>query len=85
MVQQVHGKCGKAWSGTRACHCSGCCETFSGIGLFDAHRNQRGEYGSCIDPSTMRDVELRDGVWSGPEMTEDAKRRAFGRRVNKTH
>jgi hypothetical protein len=79
-VQAVHPKCGKTIAGTRACHCSACCETFSGIELFDRHRNQHGERGSCIDPSTMSGVERRDdGVWAHPPMDE-ATRAAFGRR-----
>lgn len=33
-----HAKCGKWWTGTLTSHCSGCCETFSGLAAFDAHR-----------------------------------------------
>lgn len=77
----VHPVCGKEWSGTRACHCGGCHETFSGIALFDKHRSQYGEHGRCLDPATLAGVELRDGVWSRPEMDADAKARAFGRQL----
>lgn len=70
-----HGACGQEWSGTRACHCGGCHETFSGVHLFDAHRSLTGEHGSCRDPRTLGGgVELRDGVWSYPHM--DAATRA---------
>ena len=33
-----HAKCGQWWTGTLTSHCSGCCETFSGLAAFDAHR-----------------------------------------------
>jgi len=76
----THGACGQSWNGTRPAHCSGCCQTFSGVALFDRHRNLYGEHGTCVDPATMPNVELRDGVWSNPQMTELGKREAFGRR-----
>jgi hypothetical protein len=70
----VHAACGKEWAGARAAHCGGCHETFSGVTLFDAHRSLKGgEHGSCADPATMAGVELRDGVWSYPEMSADAR------------
>lgn len=76
----VHAECGKEWSGTRACHCSGCHETFSGVDLFDRHRTLHGEHGTCRHPSELRGVELRDGVWARPAMDEAAKVKAFGGR-----
>ena len=68
-----HPACGKQWSGTRACHCSGCDQTFSGIKLFDAHRSLAGEHGRCMDPATLVGVELRDGVWSSPPMDDEER------------
>jgi hypothetical protein len=62
-----------------------CCRTFGGVSLFDAHRSTRGgEHGSCVDPETLtnkageRVAFLRDGMWRGPEMTEEQKRARFG-------
>lgn len=76
----VHGTCGATWTGARACHCSGCCRTFSGLHLFDAHRRGYGERGSCLEPEEMPGVELRDGIWRHPQMTEDEKRTVFAGR-----
>jgi hypothetical protein len=78
-----HGKCGATWTGTRASHCSGCCRTWSGVTLFDAHRKITGEHGTCLDPTEVAErvgcpVELRDGVWSYPEMDEATKLARFG-------
>lgn len=40
----IHPKCGKRFPGTvRFGHCSVCCETFVGLGAFEAHRV--GEHG----------------------------------------
>jgi hypothetical protein len=65
-----HGVCGRSWSGSRACHCSGCHRTFSGTELFDRHRNHRGDHGSCLDPATLPRMELwSDGIWHMPAMT----------------
>lgn len=76
-----HAACGASWSGTRACHCSGCCQTFSGTDLFDRHRTLYGEHGTCRDlRELIADVELRDGVWCRPRMDAAAKAEAFGRR-----
>lgn len=79
----THGACGATWTGTRAAHCSGCCLTFSGLSLFDAHRKGYGERGACTDPATLTDrtgapIECRDGIWSYPEMSEATKRARFG-------
>jgi hypothetical protein len=59
------------------CHCSGCHNTFSGLGLFEAHRGAEGENGHCIPPHTL-DAEYRDGMWRGPAMPPEvvAKLRA---------
>lgn len=71
----THGACGRSWTGLRTAHCGGCHETFSGVSLFDEHRNQHGERGSCRDPRTgaIGEVVLVDGVWHRPAMT-DAER-----------
>lgn len=72
------GGCAAEWTGAGKCHCSGCHETFSGIGLFDRHRSRYGEHGSCKSPADLPGIELRDGVWSYPQMTEQDKRDRFG-------
>jgi hypothetical protein len=83
--------CTTTWTGTRLCHCGNCHRSFSGVGHFDAHRSQYGDRGSCTDPATLtiRDgaragepaMYLRDGIWSGPEMTDEQKQARFGDRV----
>ena len=78
------GGCDSTWTGTAACHCSGCHRTFSGVGLFDKHRSAVGEYGACIDPATITDKHdqpvtfFRDGMWRGPELTEEQITKAWG-------
>jgi hypothetical protein len=71
--------CDQVWTALGACHCGACHRTFSGIKLFDRHRTHHGERGSCVDPTTVKGspIEFRDGMWRGPEMTEEdvAKRR----------
>lgn len=66
-----HGSCGKTWKqrGNKTGHCSGCHETFEGLGLFDAHRyqiseNERG----CKSPEKMEypkgwPLKLENGSW----------------------
>lgn len=79
------GGCDATWTGTSACHCSACHMTFAGVKLFDAHRHQRGERGGCLDPEQVTNARgervmlYRDGMWRGPEMSEEAKA-AFGAR-----
>lgn len=80
--------CDLQLGGVSACHCSSCHETFIGITFFDAHRNQYGERGRCLDPATItvttgpRTGEplmfFRDGYWRGPEMTDEQKLARFG-------
>jgi hypothetical protein len=84
----THAACGTTWTAASAAHCSGCCRTFSGVALFDRHRSKAGgEHGSCIDPATLTDTndtpicEQRDGMWRGPEMTEEQKLARFGARA----
>lgn len=76
-------QCGARWIGLAAAHCSACHRTFSGPALFDRHRAAYGEHGTCLDPTELRNscgyrvMFLRDGMWRGPEMTEERKKR-FG-------
>lgn len=70
--------CGASWTGVSRCHCSGCHRTFSGSVLFDRHRSQYGERGKCLDLDGFPDIELRDGIWSYPKMTEAEKSARFG-------
>lgn len=78
------GGCDASWTALGTAHCSACHQTFASVGLFDAHRSQDGEHGTCLDPETVlsRDGErrlfFRDGMWRGPEMTAEA-REAFTR------
>lgn len=82
--------CRATWTGLSACHCSGCHNTFAGLVLFDAHRTQHGEFGACRRPADMvmtsgfRRGEpvmfFREGIWRGPEMTEEQKFARFGDR-----
>lgn len=71
------GGCDAVWTAPGACHCAGCHRTFSGLGLFDRHRTGYGEHGRCHDPATLTDRsgapvgEFRNGMWRGPEMSDD--------------
>jgi hypothetical protein len=65
------GGCITTWTGMVMCHCAGCHNTFSSLGLFDRHR--RGgrcrEPGSCVlgkdaTPAMRQDAR---GVWVGAE------------------
>jgi len=53
-----------------ACYCSGCRNTFADVPAFDAHRGTRGAHGECRDVGGVPGLELRDGMWHGPEMPE---------------
>ncbi len=61
------GGCPTRWTAPNAAHCGKCHRLFATVSLFDKHRDQRGEHGTCLDPAdcTMR---YRDGMWHGPEM-----------------
>jgi hypothetical protein len=82
--------CRATWTGLSACHCSGCHNTFAGLVLFDAHRIQHGGSGACRRPADMvmtgglREGEpvmfFREGIWRGPEMTDEQKFARFGDR-----
>lgn len=64
------------WTGSRPCHCSACHETFSGVELFDRHRDRRGEHGHCRDPKTVAGAERwTDGIWHMPGMSDEGRAR----------
>lgn len=75
------GGCDNTWTGLSRTHCGACHITLNGIGLFDLHRSQESEHGLCLDPAAIvgRDGQprmfLRNGIWSGPESTEEEKQR----------
>lgn len=80
------GGCPATWTATGAAHCACCHQTFSTWRLFDAHRHARGEHGGCLDPSAIvngvtgeRVMFLREGMWRGPELTDEQKARMRGR------
>jgi hypothetical protein len=82
-AQLITCECGATWTALGAAHCSACHRTFAAVGLFDAHRSQDGEHGTCLDPETLtargeRRMFFRDGMWRGPEMSAEALAR-FGR------
>lgn len=77
--------CADTWTALGAAHCAACHNTFSGVALFDLHRSQYGERGACQDPNEVRHKKtgyqlmfFRDGMWRGPEMTEEQKLARFG-------
>lgn len=77
-VANTCGGCDATWTASRAAHCGACHRTFSGVDLFDRHRDQRGEHGACLDPATLTDTHgqpvmfFRDNMWRGPEMPRSA-------------
>lgn len=73
--------CTERWTAVGAAHCSGCHRTFSTYRLFDLHRSTSGEHGVCLDPASVKKngenlLDFRNGMWRGPEMTEEQKARA---------
>lgn len=72
--------CTAIWTAQNAAHCSVCHHTFSTVPLFDAHRPR----GRCLYPTFVlntsgeRRMFERNGMWRGPEMTEEQKARRFG-------
>lgn len=80
--------CSTTWTALGAAHCSACHRTFVGYVLFDRHRTAAGgEHGGCLDPGRLVNAstgtpvaEFRDGMWRGPEMTEEQKVQKFGNR-----
>lgn len=78
--------CGAEWTALNAAHCAapGCHRTFASVSLFDAHRSQEGEHGTCLDPETVltrdgaRRLFFRAGMWRGPEMDPALVERLWG-------
>jgi len=70
--------CTATWHGTRVAHCAArnCHRTFAGVGLFDLHRTADGR---CLDPASLTTrvgeprLWFRDGMWRGPEATEEQR------------
>lgn len=75
-------ECEEQWTGLKMAHCSqpSCCQTFSCVAHFDAHRkpisvrgnSHRGPMSKCVDPSSLLDkndlplLKQNDrGVWVG--------------------
>jgi hypothetical protein len=77
------GGCDARWTGQSVAHCAACHRSFSVNAHFDLHRSPKGEHGTCLDPATITDSDgnpklfWRDGLWRGPQVSED-QRRAMG-------
>lgn len=75
------GGCDNTWTGLTYAHCGACHITFAGVGLFDRHRErEEGGDAHCVAPPMIVDKNddpmmfLRaDGIWHGPEATEEQK------------
>lgn len=78
--------CGHTWTGKTAAHCGKCHHTFSTTALFDRHRTAEGEHGRCIPPDQIRTKQgnrlmyHRNGMWRGPELTNQQKTTIFPER-----
>lgn len=70
------GVCPARWTGQSRAHCGACHRTFAGVTYFDQHRRAF----ACVDPATIAEMRLVDGLWRGPEMSEEAKLARFGGR-----
>jgi hypothetical protein len=68
-------RCHTTWTGTRACHCGACHQTFSGLEYFDRHRNHDGPHGRCQDPADLDGIEFRNDMWRGPEINPEQRAR----------
>jgi hypothetical protein len=79
-------RCGARWTALNVAHCGSCHESFSGPSNFDLHRTSAGEFGACKHPTDVLNREgyrllfFRDGVWRGPELSEEEKEIRFGNR-----
>ena len=83
-MKLTHPKCGKTFpDGSRSGHCSGCCETFIGLGAFEQHRD--GDHAVRRFCKTLTDGEggfwLDDrGYWHhGEKLTEEQKASMWGK------
>lgn len=81
-------RCGARWTALGAAHCGACHETFAGPTLFDQHRTQAGDHGTCRRPAELTTTKTgarvmyhRGGMWRGPELTDDEKAERFGNRA----
>lgn len=70
------GGCPARWTGQSRAHCGACHRTFAGVTYFDQHRRAF----TCVDPAGIEGMREVDGIWRGPEMTEEAKLARFGGR-----
>lgn len=71
-----HPKCGHWWTGTRAAHCAGCCNTFSSITAFDRHQQNTDPGQTCRIPGAAELVPVPKKygtLWSLPprELTDE--------------
>ena len=85
MTQPYHPKCGKRFpGGNQAGHCAACCETFIGLGAFEAHRV------GTHTPDTRR-CELQPDHWQdergywhhGQRLTEEQKAKLWPKEEDK--
>jgi hypothetical protein len=71
-------RCDNWWTGLRACHCSACHRTFTGLEAFDKHRSGSHAAGTrhCVDPAGVGLVPANKpwpdgwgypGTWRGPD------------------
>lgn len=80
--------CDARWSGVSRAHCAAdqCHHSFASASLFDLHRSVAGEHGTCRNPRDIVNTQgnrvmfYREGLWRSPELTEEQKVAAFGRR-----
>ena len=69
------GGCDARWTDKRLAHCGACHRSFGGVGLFEQHRRAF----ACLDPATIEGLRLADGIWRGPELTDEQRERLGGR------
>jgi hypothetical protein len=74
------GTCGKEWTGLAVAHCPTCCETFTGVTAFDAHRSgsHANDTRHCLDPATVGLVAVTKRTWSGWGYPGEDPRRGQG-------
>lgn len=82
-MKLTHPACGKTFpNGSRAGHCSGCCETFIGLTAFEKHRI--GDHNVDRRCDTLTDGENgywldESGYWHhGPKLTDEQKAKMWG-------
>lgn len=73
--------CDAAWTARNAAHCGSCHSLFASVPLFDMHRAQDGDHGACIPPGEVQGrsgeqrLFFRDGMWRGPELSDEDRAR----------